>query len=122
MSTFNLDKERSARFSNVVDFRSGKIHKAFIKKKLNKEKSEEELEHTQWCIDVFNQNFDRIQYDFDQDPLRQAYVLAHKIRRDTQCETVYQKCILCLAIYAKALYSDKELKNVRHIAHSIKDQ
>ena len=122
MSDFDLDPERKARFSNVVDIKSGKIHKEFSKKKFNKEKSEEELEHIQWCIDVFNQNFDRIQYDFDQEPLRQAYVLAHQIRRDTQSKTVYQKCILCLAIYMKGLWSYHDMKNVQHIAHSIKDE
>ena len=122
MCSFDLDPERQARFCNVVDIKSGKIHKEFSKKKFNKEKSEEELEHIQWCIDVFNQNFDRIKYDFDQEPLRQAYVLAHQIRRDTQCEIVYQKCILCLAIYMKGLWSYKDMQNVQHIAHSIKDE
>ena len=99
-----------------------KYTKNLAKKKLNKEKEEEELEHIQWCIDVFNENFNRIEYDFDQEPLRQAYVLAHQIRRDTQSKTVYQKCILCLAIYMKGLWSYHDMQNVQHIAHSIKDK
>ena len=121
MSDFDLDPKGISSCSNVIDITSGEIRKEFSKEKCNKEKCNEELDHIQWCIDVFNENFNRIEYDFDQEPLRQAYVLAHQIRRDTQCETVYQKCILCLAIYMKGLWSYKDMQNVQHIAHSIKD-
>tara|TARA_B100000941_G_C28503792_1_gene555929 strand:- start:1658 stop:2023 length:366 start_codon:yes stop_codon:yes gene_type:complete len=121
VSDFNLDPEGISSCSNVIDITSGKISKEFRKEKCNKEKCKEEFDHIQWCIDVFNKNFNRIEYDFDQEPLRQAYVLAHQIRRDTQCQTVYQKCILCLAIYMKGLWSYKDMQNVRHIADSIKD-
>ena len=37
MSDFDLDSERQARFTNVIDIRNGKIHKEFNKKKFNKE-------------------------------------------------------------------------------------
>ena len=34
MSDFDLDSERQARFTNVIDIRNGKIHKEFNKKNL----------------------------------------------------------------------------------------